>query len=186
MVNHYYSVIDLNLGPVGLVWREEGWPRLIRVILPEDRLSIAGLVEESFPGASPKTHSAIDEIGRTLGEDDAGKEAKSAVSALELQHWSKFYQCVWMACAGIPRGKVSTYGRLATAIGSHRAARAVGTALGKNPFPLIIPCHRIVQADGGLGGFSAGGPAVKRRLLEREGIDFDGRGRVKLADHADQ
>ncbi len=186
MVKHYFSIFDLNLGPVGLVWRDERLPRLSGVILPEDRLSTAGLIEQSFPGAGPRTHAAIDKIGRALREYDAGKEGKFAVSALDLEHWSAFYRSVWMACASIPRGKVSTYGRLAAAIASPRAARAVGTALGKNPFPLIIPCHRVVQADGGLGGFSAGGPAVKRRLLEREGIDFDGRGRVNLADHADQ
>lgn len=72
----------------------------------------------------------------------------------------------------IPRGRVSTYGRIAMKLTHPGAARAVGTALAKNPFPLIIPCHRAVKSDGKLGGY-AGGLDMKKRLLEMEGIQFD-------------
>ncbi|KPK64895.1 hypothetical protein AMJ83_00940 [candidate division WOR_3 bacterium SM23_42] len=77
----------------------------------------------------------------------------------------------------IPRGVVSTYGRLAKKLGNPRAARAVGTALARNPFPLIIPCHRAIRSDGSLGGY-AGGLAMKKRLLEFEGVQFDEQSRV--------
>jgi len=77
----------------------------------------------------------------------------------------------------IPRGWVSTYGRIAGKLGNAGAARAVGTALSRNPFPLIVPCHRAVRSDGSLGGY-AGGIAMKKRLLELEGIESDGYGRV--------
>lgn len=80
-----------------------------------------------------------------------------------------FYRRVWLECARIPKGKTITYGELARRLGRPGAARAVGRALGANPFAPLVPCHRVVSASG-LGGFSAkGGVAAKRRLLEREG-----------------
>jgi len=81
-------------------------------------------------------------------------------------------------CRQIPRGRVITYGGLAAAVGASRAARAVGNAMAANPIALIIPCHRVVRSNGCLGGFGGGGPAMKRRLLEQEGVAFDGQGRV--------
>lgn len=76
---------------------------------------------------------------------------------------------VWQACRSIPFGATMSYGRLAAQIGRASATRAVGRALGSNPIPLIVPCHRVVSADGGLCGFSGyGGIATKRRLLELE------------------
>jgi methylated-DNA-[protein]-cysteine S-methyltransferase len=77
----------------------------------------------------------------------------------------------------IPRGKISTYARIAAALGMPRGARAVGYSLANNPFPLVIPCHRAVRSDGTLGGFQ-GGLSMKRALLECEGIPFTVSGRV--------
>ena len=77
----------------------------------------------------------------------------------------------------IPRGWVSTYKRIANNIGIHKGARVVGNALAKNPFPIIIPCHRTIKTNGDLGGFQ-GGIKMKRALLELEGIKFSDRGIV--------
>lgn len=75
----------------------------------------------------------------------------------------------------IPRGEVRTYRDIARQIGQPGATRAVGTACARNPVPLIVPCHRVVRSDGGLGGYSLrGGVALKQRLLEREGVDIRG------------
>jgi len=80
---------------------------------------------------------------------------------------------VWAAMSAIPSGALRTYGDLAGEIGS--SARAVGTACGKNPIPIIVPCHRIVAAGGGIGGYSGrGGVETKRRLLNLEGLDLEG------------
>ncbi|MBI5884167.1 MAG: MGMT family protein [Elusimicrobia bacterium] len=82
-----------------------------------------------------------------------------------------FHQAVWRACAEIPKGQVRTYGWIARRIGKPGAARAVGQALGKNPFAPHVPCHRVVGADGRLTGFSGpGGIQRKRRLLLKEGV----------------
>jgi O-6-methylguanine DNA methyltransferase len=87
---------------------------------------------------------------------------------LDLCAGSEFQRRVWRALRRIPPGRTATYGQIAQAIGHPRAVRAVGGACGANPIPVLIPCHRVVAAGGGLGGFS-GGLAWKRLLLAREG-----------------
>jgi methylated-DNA-[protein]-cysteine S-methyltransferase len=91
---------------------------------------------------------------------------------LDLTSATPFDRRVLAAIAAIPYGQTRTYGTLAREVGSAGAARAVGHACGRNPVPLLIACHRVVRAGGGMGGFSAGGPDVKARLLalERGGL----------------
>ena len=84
-------------------------------------------------------------------------------------HGTAFQQRVWMALRAIPYGETRTYGELAAAIGSPHASRAVGMAHHRNPIPIIIPCHRVIGANGTLTGY-AGGLEIKRRLLALEGI----------------
>ncbi|MDO8494884.1 MAG: MGMT family protein [Deltaproteobacteria bacterium] len=80
-----------------------------------------------------------------------------------------FQQKVWRACQTIPRGEVRSYQWIAKKIGHPKAVRAVGTALAKNPTPIIVPCHRVIRSDGKLGGFSApGGLKRKKELLAQE------------------
>ncbi|WP_028584114.1 methylated-DNA--[protein]-cysteine S-methyltransferase [Desulfogranum mediterraneum] len=89
--------------------------------------------------------------------------------ALEVEG-TEFQQGVWSALQDIPFGEVRTYGEIAAAIGNEKASRAVGMANSNNPLPLIIPCHRVIGADGSLTGF-AHGLSIKRRLLEFERQD---------------
>ncbi len=87
---------------------------------------------------------------------------------VDLSAGTAFQRRVWRAITRIPYGRVRSYQWVAARVGGKRYARAVGMALGANPVPLVIPCHRIVAHDGSLGGFSCGLP-VKRRLLQLEG-----------------
>jgi len=80
----------------------------------------------------------------------------------------------------VPPGMVTTYSSLARAAGLH--PRLAGLLLSRNPTPIIVPCHRVVRSDGSLGGYRYGGPRVKRRLLELEGVTFQG-GRVRMDRH---
>ncbi|ACX96750.1 methylated-DNA/protein-cysteine methyltransferase [Halothiobacillus neapolitanus c2] len=89
---------------------------------------------------------------------------------LYLETLTPFQQKVLNMTAKIPRGQVRSYGWIAQAIGSPNAHRAVGTALAQNPLPFVIPCHRVVRADGQLGSYSGGGTAVKARLLTLEEV----------------
>lgn len=87
----------------------------------------------------------------------------------KLKLYPLFYQKVWMECLKIPKGETRTYGWIAKKIGYPGSARAVGQALAKNPFAPFVPCHRVIRADGGLGGYSArGGITAKKKMLERE------------------
>ena len=89
--------------------------------------------------------------------------------AVDLAGFSAFQQAVLAACRRIGPGRTRTYGELAADAGHDKAARAVGGAMARNPVPLIVPCHRVVQAGGGLGGFSAiGGTTLKQRMLLHE------------------
>ena len=100
----------------------------------------------------------------------------SAMNDIDIESLSgtPFQRDVWRALCRIPRGTTVTYAELARDAGHPRAVRAVANAVGKNPMPPIIPCHRVVRSDGRIGGYSAaGGVAAKRRLLASEGAkDF--------------
>ena len=86
---------------------------------------------------------------------------------------TQFQLKVWSYLKKIPKGKVKTYAEVAKAIGKPKAVRAVANAIGKNPFPPKIPCHRVIRSDGKLGGYSAkGGIKTKKKLLKNEGYSF--------------
>ncbi|MHC1694929.1 MAG: methylated-DNA--[protein]-cysteine S-methyltransferase [Eubacteriales bacterium] len=84
---------------------------------------------------------------------------------------TKFQHGVWELLSRIPFGEVRSYGEIARALGSPKAARAVGMACNRNPLPIIVPCHRVVGSDGSLTGY-AGGIALKKKLLELEGVSI--------------
>ena len=98
--------------------------------------------------------------------------------SLDLSKVSTFRKSVYYLLCKIPRGRVTTYGAIAQELGGKRYSRAVGTAVAKNPFPLIVPCHRVVPVSGKVGNYGMGGrePStgtyMKRRLLELEGVKF--------------
>jgi methylated-DNA-[protein]-cysteine S-methyltransferase len=108
----------------------------------------------------------LDEVRRELDEYFAG-ERRSFDLQLDLRV-AEFPAAVLHELARVPYGRTETYGTLASRAGRPRAARAVGTIMNRNPIPIVLPCHRIVGADGSLTGY-AGGLEVKRRLLELEG-----------------
>ncbi len=139
-----------------------------------------GLVELDFPSATkprskipqngPNTHTAppqwIDRTRQALERLLAGK-LPGELPPLDLTAGTDFQRRVWKGLCGIPLGQTVTYAQLARGIGRPKAIRAVGQACGANPIPVLIPCHRVVAANGGLGGFSSG-LEWKRRLLARE------------------
>ena len=93
------------------------------------------------------------------------------LGAVDLSSLSLFQQRVLSAVMAIPRGEVRTYHWIAREIGAPKAVRAVGTALAKNPVPILIPCHRVVRADYRIGEYSCGGPTKKREILQHEGVE---------------
>jgi methylated-DNA-[protein]-cysteine S-methyltransferase len=98
---------------------------------------------------------------------------------IDLSRLTPFQQRVLRKIRTIPTGEVRSYQWVAKEIGAERAARAVGTALAKNPIPILIPCHRVVRSDGRLGEYSGGGPSVKAKLLAFEGVDLEDLARLR-------
>jgi methylated-DNA-[protein]-cysteine S-methyltransferase len=171
----YYFSMKSEFGEIAIVWRHDK-KKLMRVFLPsQHRLFKSSDYKDA---ASLKgNNSAVRKACKIM---DMLLEGKPGMFPLEMLDWSVAYpfqrRVLRMECR-IPHGMVSTYGRLAHKLGHARAARAVGTALARNPFPVIIPCHRAIRADRSLGGY-AGGLSMKQRLLELEGLQFDRYGRV--------
>jgi methylated-DNA-[protein]-cysteine S-methyltransferase len=176
----FYQRLNSVFGEIGLVWipgKGNNRPLVIRIFLPAEGCETKAMIQETFPGAVDYTNDAVAQIIRQIGQCLEGDAVVFSLDHLNLAACGVFQQQVLRLEFQIPRGKVSTYGRLAGRLGHPRAARAVGTALARNPFPIIVPCHRTIRSDGMLGGFG-GGLKMKRALLEMEGVQFDRYGRV--------
>lgn len=131
----------------------------------------AGVFERNVAaelGERPVREEALpDRLARDLAAHLRGSRRFSRV---DLSHLRPFQRRVLEKAAEIPRGELRPYSWIAREIGAPGATRAVGTALGRNPIPFIIPCHRVVRADGSLGEYSGGGPEMKVRVLRSEGV----------------
>ncbi|MCK5539610.1 MAG: MGMT family protein [Deltaproteobacteria bacterium] len=132
---------------------------------------------ELYPGITYASCPEIDSICSEIVAYLTGKEIKFSLELLRLETCLAFQKTVLLAGYAIPHGSVTSYGLLAAHLGKAKASRAVGTALATNPFPILIPCHRVIRSDRTLGGFG-GGLQMKRALLEAEGVTFDKTGRV--------
>jgi methylated-DNA-[protein]-cysteine S-methyltransferase len=168
MTVHACTLFDTPIGPCAIAWSADG---IIGLQLSEgdSRRTLARLMRR-FPNASRS--EPPDEIRAVIGAITSllhGEPADLARARLDMDGIDPFERAVYEAARRIRPGRVSTYGAIAAELGDPSNARAVGKALGANPFALIVPCHRVVAAGGKLGGFSAsGGQVTKRRLLEIE------------------
>jgi methylated-DNA-[protein]-cysteine S-methyltransferase len=168
-------------GEIGLAWTEENEtasPLVRRIFLPSGQGVMKARIREAFPGAIDRANAAVIQIVDRIVRYLAGNGVEFSLDDLDLGVCGAFQQRVLRLAFQIPRGKVTTYGGLAGRLGHPRAARAVGTALARNPFPIVIPCHRAIRRDGTLGGFG-GGIKMKRTLLEMEGVGFDRKNRIQ-------
>ncbi len=170
-----YAVFETAAGPCGIAWNERS---VVGVQLPEtDASRTRDRAAARFPGSSEITapafvQTAIDSIIALLN----GEMSDLSSIPIDLESVPPFERRVYEVVRAIPVGAVATYGEIAERIGAPSAVRAVGQALGRNPIPIIVPCHRVLAAGGKSGGFSArGGAATKRRLLalERTELVFD-------------
>jgi methylated-DNA-[protein]-cysteine S-methyltransferase len=164
-----YTLFETAIGWAGVAWGERG---LIGVHLPEREVERArrGLLKR-FPSvvegaAPPDIQRTIAAIGDLL----RGEKADLSDAPLEIGRVPEFNARVYEIARAIPPGETLTYGEIAVKLGDRLLARDVGQALGQNPWPIVVPCHRVTAAGGKLGGFSApGGAATKLKLLAIEG-----------------
>lgn len=173
-----YSTVPSPFGEVAILWVQHGGLTMVdRVVLPSPAAGARARLLIAVPQARPGTSPLASRIVEQMIAFFAGKPVRFALDDVALHQCSDFQRRVLLAEYAIPRGSVSTYGLIARHLGVPGAARAVGSALAHNPFPILIPCHRAIGSDGALGGYQ-GGIVMKRRLLEMEGISFTHAGRV--------
>ena len=181
----YYQIIKVGREEIGLVWSYAGKkPRLEYIYLPDPKSKLAARIVKDFPGINKSQRKIPGGIDDRIATLYFGKKENVDLSLLNLSRLTVFSIKVLKQACKIPYGKVATYSGLAAKLGKPRAARAVGTALANNPFPIIIPCHRVIRADGSLGGFG-GGLKMKRELLNREGVALNDQDRVNAESFCD-
>jgi methylated-DNA-[protein]-cysteine S-methyltransferase len=175
----FYILISTPVGQVSVVWQEyHHRPQVKRIVLPTEDESAIQRTLAAYTCSQPASTRVISLLAEQIQESLGGQDVAFDLELLALDQCTPFQQKVLRAEYRIPRGMVSTYGRIAGFVGAPGGARAVGNALARNPFPLIIPCHRAIRSDGWLGGFQ-GGVSMKRSLLALEGIAVSEDGRVR-------
>jgi len=164
-----FALFETPIGPCGIAWTAAG---IAGLQLPEaDAEGTRRRMARRFPGATerpapPGVRRAIDRILALL----AGHRDDLADLPLDLAGVPDFDRRVYEVARGTPPGETTSYGAIARRLDAPTESRAVGQALGRNPIAIIVPCHRVLGADGRMGGFSApGGASTKRRILEIEG-----------------
>jgi methylated-DNA-[protein]-cysteine S-methyltransferase len=172
----HHCLFDTAIGPCGIAWSARG---LTAVQLPEadpartEKRLIAKSASAGAAEPPPPVAALIADIKRYL----AGEQVDFSAVAVDLDGVDPFRRKLYDAMRAVGFGHTTTYGELAHTIGlsEPQAAQDVGQAMGRNPVPIVIPCHRVLAAGKKLGGFSAhGGPSTKARLLALEGVHPDG------------
>jgi methylated-DNA-[protein]-cysteine S-methyltransferase len=174
MATHRFALFDTPIGACGLTWNAAG---VTGLQLPEPTVEATrARVLRRWPGAEgaappPEMQRVIARVLTLLRGGTADADTLADV-ALDLTAVPDFHRRVYDVARTIPPGRTMTYGEIARRLDAPHEAREVGQALGRNPVAIIVPCHRVLGADGRMGGFSAnGGVATKRRILEIEGAD---------------
>lgn len=176
----YYQIVDAKKENIGIVWHfANDRPQIENIFLPCPHNQLVAKIKREYSEINITERKTPGGIAQKIAEVYSGVKINFDHSLLNLAKLTKFSARVLKQSCRIPQGKVDTYSGIAAKIGSTGAARAVGTALANNPFPLVIPCHRVVRADGSPGGFG-GGIKMKKELLKKEGVVFDDKGRVAV------
>jgi len=166
----HHHLFGTRLGACGIAWSERG---VTRVQLPERNPGATERRLRGRPadGGAGKPPAPVRQAIAMLERYFAGERVDFANVALDLGGVGPFHRKVYDATRSLGWGETASYGDLARQAGSPGAARAVGQAMGHNPVPIIIPCHRVLAAGRKIGGFSAyGGAVTKERLLALEGV----------------
>jgi methylated-DNA-[protein]-cysteine S-methyltransferase len=177
-VMRHTIVPSTAFGPVAIVWSTtRGRPRVLKILLSRPGHPAGEELRALFPGSSLSSCREIEALAEKIRVFLLGESVRFELGILRLDLCSSFQRSVLVAESAIPRGRVSTYGLIASQVGVPGGARAVGNALASNPFPIVVPCHRTIRGDRSIGGYR-GGSEMKRALLEAEGVAFDECGRV--------
>ena len=157
-----FTVVKTAWGGFGFV-SEQGL--LLATFLPQSPDQVRRRMEQDWPGAA-EDMTALPRFRRAVTDYFAGMRTSFSSVKIDLSRTPPFHRLVLEACRQVPYGRTASYVDLARAVDNPAAARAVGQAMARNPFPLVVPCHRVLRADGTFGGFSSpNGVREKERLL---------------------
>ena len=159
-----FTEIEGPTGPAYVAWNGRG----ITAFVPVDAVGTPDAFTERHPREAFHVQAPPPYLAKHL--DRAIETGRLGRLPVDLSSIGEFQRKVLEKCSEIPPGEIRPYGWIAREIGSPGAVRAVGTALGRNPVPVLIPCHRVVRTDGRIGNYAYGSP-MKRALLEHEGLD---------------
>ena len=159
-----YHLVELPMGWMALLGGEDGLKRASLKPTPQEAIENLGMAQD---GADDDP-DAFTEVVECLHRYAAGDRTALDEIGLDFSGITPFFSAAWNACRSIPAGETRSYAWLAAEAGSPLAMRAAGQAMARNRFSLIIPCHRVIASDGGLGGYGGGGLGVKARLLQME------------------
>lgn len=164
MTGDRYHLVELPMGWMLLLGGDSGLKRASLKPTPQEAIEDVGRDLEGAEDDAEAFSEVIDCLNRyAAGDMDAFDEIE-----LDLSGVTPFFSAAWSACRSIPPGETRSYAWLAAEAGSPLAMRAAGQSMARNRFSLIIPCHRVIASDGGLGGYGGGGLGVKARLLQME------------------
>ena len=146
--------------------------RLHEVCLPRrTRKDVLARMKRPAAG-SEASHPLAADIGAMVQRYFDGQRCTIPWDLMATDHWTPAQHLVYQAVAQIPFGEVRSYGQIARQAGRPKAARFVGNCMASNPFPVLVPCHRVIASDGRLGGFGGGLP-LKQKMLQLEGLDSE-------------
>jgi O-6-methylguanine DNA methyltransferase len=165
--DHYFT-LQSPLGPVYVAYNALGVSAVARA---EDPAAFEAAFHTRLGRSATAAREPDSALVRALEATLRGE--RRGELRFDLRGLSEFERAVLLKALEIPRGEVRPYGWIAREIGRPQAVRAVGTALGHNPIPIFIPCHRVVRSDGAIGEYSLGGPEAKRRILAAETVDAE-------------
>ena len=159
-----YHLVELPMGWMVLLGGEDGLKRASLKPTPQEAIEDMGM---DLDGAEDAP-AAFTEVVECLHRYAAGDRTALDEIGLDFSGITPFFSAAWNACRSIPAGETRSYAWLAAEAGSPLAMRAAGQAMARNRFSLIIPCHRVIASNGGLGGYGGGGLRVKAWLLQME------------------
>ena len=165
-----YHLLELSIGWMVLLAGSNGLKRASLKPSPEEAVEDLGT---DLEGADDDP-SFFTQVVECLNRYASGDLTALDEIVLDFSRVTPFFSAAWNACRSIPPGETRSYAWLAAEAGSPLAMRAAGQSMARNRFSLIIPCHRVIASDGGLGGYGGGGLGVKARLLQME-LDWNGR-----------
>ncbi len=174
----FFSIFTSLLDTFTIVWKEiDSEARVQHIFLSDPEKKSEIKARDAFTTIELGSSVIIEALGLKIAQVLRGEKINFDLQLIDLDQCFNIQKKVLLAEHGIPRGWISTYKRIANKIGVPNGARVVGNALARNPFPIVIPCHRAIKSNGELGGFQ-GGIKMKRALLEMEGIIFSNKGKV--------